>query len=370
MPAIGERTPPMKNFSHHALAAATVALISGAATAATQFGEHVTLTGFGTIGVTSTNTDQAQLRSDIRQGRGADKDIDFGVDSRLGLQANAKFNDTFSAVGQILVSRRISNSAALEWLYGQATLPAGFDVKLGRMVVPTFMVSDSRSVGYAAHWLRAPQEVYALYTSSSFDSGQLNYRTSMGPANLTVQLSAGETQSDAELAGRQVKLKNSNLRSINVLLETGDWLFRAGQTEADLSYTGLPIPTQQDKFSGLGVQYDNGTAIVMAEYATRRSPQSLVDSDSWYASAGWRFGAWTPYVTVSRFKPKGLAYPNRATESTEALGVRWNAMSNLAIKAQVQNTQGVSANFVNQTPSFFAAPPKVRVLSLAVDFVF
>lgn len=151
---------------------AAAALCAAPALAATQFGEQVTLSGFGTIGATVTDNSDAQFRSDLRQPRGADESVDFGVDSKLGLQANAKFNDTFSAVGQLLVSRRSSKAASLEWLYGQAKLPMGFTAKLGRMVLPTFMVSDSRNVGYAAHWLRAPHEVYSLYPPSSFDGGQ------------------------------------------------------------------------------------------------------------------------------------------------------------------------------------------------------
>lgn len=357
----------INRMNRHALAIAM--LCCAPAYAATQFGESVTLTGFGTIGATTTNSDEAQYRVDIRQGRGADKGIDLGVDSKLGIQANAKFNETFSAVGQILVSRRLSGSASMEWLYGQAKLPAGFDVKLGRMVLPTFMLSDSRNVGFAVHWLRAPQEVYALYPASSFDGGQLVYRNAIGPVNLTAQLSAGEARSEI-LFGAQGKVKFSNLRSLNLLAESGDWLFRVGQTVGDSATPGLPIPTATDKFTGVGMQYDNGNAIVMTEYATRRqSGIGFLDSNSWYVSAGWRFGNWTPYVSLSRFTPKGIGFGG-IRDSTNALGVRWNAMSNLALKAQVQSTQGMATGFLNPTPAFATGHPSVRVLSLAVDFVF
>ena len=356
-------------LTRYTLAIAT--LCAAPAFAATTFGEYVTLTGFGTIGGVATNTDEAQFTADPRQGKGAKKSIDFGVDSKLGLQANANFNDTFSAVGQLLVSRRINQTAALEWLYGQAKLPAGFDIKVGRMVLPLFMLSDSRSVGYAAHWLRAPEEVYSQYTASSFDGGQLVYRNAIGPVNLTAQLSAGKAHGDIGSSSNPNRISDDNIKSVNVVLESGDWLVRFGQTTADVTSPFLPFPAIKDKFTGLGVQYDNGTAVVMAEYVTRRDGGVIAfDSDSWYVSAGWRVGNWTPYATVSHFTATGNAYGGVPSDSTQALGLRWNAMPNLALKAQVQNTKGLTTSFTNAAPAFAAGYPKVRVLSLVADFVF
>jgi hypothetical protein len=79
--------------------------------------------GFGTIGAVVTDTDQAEFRSSMRQPRGATKSSpDLGVDSRLGLQGNVKFNDTFSAVGQVLTSRRDGTDAPeIEWLLAAVT---------------------------------------------------------------------------------------------------------------------------------------------------------------------------------------------------------------------------------------------------------
>jgi hypothetical protein len=338
----------MKRALSPAVAAMTLALGAPAAMAATQIGEHVSVSGFGTIGAMVTDNDGAQYRSDLRQFRGADKSPDFGVDSRLGLQANVKFNDTFSAVGQLLTSRRKSDRPVVEWLYGQASLPAGFSLQLGRMVLPTFMVSDSRSVGYAAHWLRAPQEVYAQYPGSSFDGGQLQYKATLGPVNLTAQLAAGKSKSD-------------------------NWLFRLGQTQAPgVKISGVPLPPLDDRFTGVGVQYDNGTLLVMGEYTMRRqSDPSPFDSNSWYLSSGWRFGAWMPYATISRLTPKGPLFGGTPDEKVTAIGVRWDAMKNVDIKAQFQKIDASTrTSFVNVSPAFAAERPTVNALSVAVDFVF
>lgn len=358
----------------HAIGAAILGLTLGipAAIAGTPLGDNVTLSGFGTLGAATTSTDDAQFRADMRQRRGADKSVDFGVDTRLGVQANVKFNDTFSAVGQVLTSRRQSDRPVVEWLYGQALLPGGFTVKLGRMVLPTFMISDSRAVGYASHWLRAPLEVYGAYPPSYFDGGQLQYQSALGPVNLTAQLSIGKTKSEMRVGNVDAEVDMSKLRSLNLLLESGNWLVRLGHTVApDAELTGgITVPATDDRFSGLGLQYDNGTALVLAEYTVRRQGGArLFESDGWYASAGWRFGAWMPYATVSRFKPKSAGFGTRHKDSTHAVGLRWDAMKNVALKAQVQRVES-AASFINTTAGFAASLPRVTVYGVAADFVF
>lgn len=345
-------------------AVALAALLTGSsAMAGLTFGEHVTLSGFGTIGAARASTDQAQFRTDLTHGRGAADKIDMGEDSRLGLRATARINDTFTAVAQVFVSRRITHDAELDWLYGQANLPAGFDVKLGRLVLPTFMSSDSRHVGYAAHWLRAPLEVYGTYPLSSFDGSQLTWRQAVGPVNLTVQASAGSASTHISLVTHDDKVEFNSLRSINLIAETGDWLFRIGQTRSDLLFADLAplVPEALDQFTGYGLQYDNGKAMVLAEHVTRKGV-----SKSWYLSGGWRFGDLTPYATVSRFTLEDS--PVKPTH-TEAIGLRWNVANDVALKFQVQHSTGMGA-FTEMTLPFMLDPPKVRVVSVAVDFIF
>lgn len=355
-------------------AAAALALAAGmpAAHAFNAFGDHLNISGFGTLGAVGTDNDEADYRSDIRQHRGATESIDFGVDSKLGVQANLKLNDTFSAVGQVLASRRHTERPVVEWLYGQAALPAGVTVKLGRMVLPTFLVSDSRAVGYAQHWLRAPQTVYTQYPASSFDGAQLQYRRGLGAVNLTAQLSFGEAKADLATRNVVAKADLPRVASLNLLLESGNWLARFGHTASpDTTLKGLPFPEFDDKFTGYGLQYDNGTALVMGEYARRRqSGAGLLDSDSWYVSGGWRFGAWMPYATVGQMTPKGAGYGTTDHDTLRALGLRWDAMQNVAVKAQVEHiTSGVSS-FVQGSRAFYAQRPGVRVISATVDFVF
>jgi len=340
--------------------------------------------GFGTVGAVMTNTDEAQFRSSWRQTRGAGKSPDLGVDSRLGVQANVNFNSTFSAVGQLLVRNRDGGKRLqVEWLFGQASVTPWLDLRAGRMVLPVFLLSDSLNVGYATHWARAPTEVYSIYPASSFDGAQAQAHTDWGGTHFTLQASAGTTKADLVLFGAKVNADFKKLYSLNLVAEQGNWTLRVGDTEVhDSVVTGAdPVPPYTDSFRGVGITYDNGKALVQAEYVRRRTsdPGAVVhiDMNAYYVTGGYRMGRWMPYATYSRFEPVGssLRALGLSNTRTVAAGLRWDAYQDVAVKAQVESVQSNGFNFVNEGPAFFASafssnPRKVNVFTLLADFVF
>jgi hypothetical protein len=355
------------------LAAQVLALLAGASAQGAGAEEPSwRFSGFGTVGAVMTDTDKARFHSNTRQSSGAGKSPDLGVDSRLGLQANLKFNDTFSAVGQLLTSERDGVKAQAEWLYGEASVTSWLKLRVGRMVLPVFLVSDSRNVGYAAHWVRAPIEVYGLYPASSFDGAQAQLQTDWGDTHLTLQGSVGRSEVDIYASATRLNADLKNLYSLNLVVERGNWTLRLGDTESrNTELSGLGLPPFDDSFRGAGIGYDNGKLLVQAEYVTRRtSNDGALDMNGYYATLGYRVGAWTPYGTFSRFEPKGMLLGGSPSTRTLAAGVRWDAFRNLALKAQVESVQNNGLNFVDSTPGFATVAGKVSVFTLLVDFVF
>ncbi len=376
---------------------AFAALMTVCATASQAADQGFAFSGYGTVGGVKTNTDEAQFRSGPRQDRGATRSVDFGVDTRLGLQGTYTHNDTFSAVGQVLTSRRDGQQGPqVEWLYAQAKPTQALDLRVGRMVLPIFMVSDNRNVGYAHYWLRAPVEVYGAYSLTSFDGVQARWASAVDDVNVTVRGSAGKSKGDIYLLDKpKAELKYPRLYSLALSLEKGFWTLSASRTvgkdvELKGDYLNLD-PDGKDTFTNLGLQYDDGQAVAMAEYVTRRfknpghpgpAGDGSVNSDSYYISGGYRLGAWTPYVTFSHFKPKGEGYrgynPNLLASApgdipkgiTRAVGVRWDAYRNVAVKAQFERVTHTDYAFMDPSWPFQLTPPSVRVWSIAVDFVF
>lgn len=333
--------------------------------------------GFGTAGAVRTNTDQAQYRGSPRQDdKGASRSTDFGVDTRLGLQLNLTLTSKLSAVAQALASRRDGKETAqAEWLYAQYAPTDWASLRVGRMVLPVFMLSDTRNVGYAAHWIHAPHEVYDPYPLTSFDGVQAVFRTQWNGINLTAQPSLGRTRGNffVDLPGEDPQLRIPRLRALSLAAESGDWTVRYGtaiglgaELKTDIFQ---PIPPTRDRYSGIGVQYDNGSVLFLAEYATRRESFAAFDSNAYYLSGGYRFGSVLPYVTYSKFTPKGYIYANAPADTTSSVGVRWDAFKGIALKAQYESsTPGLQ--FARTSPQLITSNAKVKVYSLAVDFVF
>ncbi|WP_043527607.1 hypothetical protein [Litchfieldella xinjiangensis] len=365
------------------------ALIGAALCANTQLAlaaPDLRLSGFGTLGYVTTDTNDAQFRASRRQHKGATDSGDWGVDSRLGLQANLTFNEWFSAVGQGYTSRRDGDSSPdLEWLFLQANVTDWATLRAGRMVVPTFLISDSRNVGYAQHWLRAPVEVYDASLTSSFDGLQGVLQNELGDYNITTRLSAGKASDstiNVNFIGNNVlefQEQSDRLYSIDVKAQKGDWTGRVGYTyksENRLDLMGAKYLEGDDNFYSTGLQYDNGSLLAMSEYVMRRfSGEGAVDgkfdSDSYYLTAGYRFGSLMPYATYAHFKPKGDGYGLSANTDTTAVGVRWDAARNIAFKAQVDRVSG--DRFAQQLlpdADFQHGDLPVYAYSVAVDFVF
>ena len=126
-------------------------------------------------------------------------------------------------------------------------------------------------------------------------------------------------------------------------------------------------------FASAGVQYDNGTAIVMSE-VTKRTENDvpglgmpLSATTNWYVAVGWRIGKYTPMVrhVASRTNGSLITAPD---QKGEGLILRYDVVRNVALKAQVDRYDA-------SNPSAFKVPvaaagQKVNVFSFGADFLF
>lgn len=403
-------SPKMWRFAP--LAAALMAMGAQAQTG----GESAfSFSGFATLGVVGTNTDSGQYVI-FSQPRGADKSWSGEVDSKVGLQGTLKANAMFSGTVQLLSKQNGDGNftPGIEWAFAKAQLTPALAVRLGRMGGPFFAVSDFRDVGYANTWLRPPQDVYGQVPVSHFDGGDVIYQTSLGSTTLTTQLFGG--QSKAVVQGTDLDLKK--LMGFNATLELdGGISLRVGHLQGRLTVhneglnglvalmRGVPLPgwstaagqlDPNDKkatFSGIGASMDEGNWIANFEYTMRRTDTYAPDTDGWYVTLGHRFGKFTPYATVSRLKQKssnvdsdvpaptpqlaGLKGAVLSTlagqardQKTMAVGVRWDAYRNVAVKGQFERLKPNGNGLFVETQPGFGTGASVNVYSLAVDLVF
>jgi Gram-negative porin len=390
-------------------------LSAALATAGAQADDSMfSISGFGTVGLVKTDTDKAEYVIS-GQPNGATKKASAEVDSKIAVQLGAKFSSMFSATAQVMSRQNGEGSfkPRVEWAFLKGQLTPAVAVRAGRMGAPLFAVSDFRNVGYANTWLRPPQEVYGQVSFSSFDGADVGYSTSFGDASLNVQGFGGSTKDTTDRVDLEVK----KLVGVNATLDLGNGLtLRVGHAQGKLtvksaSIAGLVgllrqtpfaavgnemIATDKDAtFSGLGLNYDEGNWVVSSEYTKRKTDSFVTDTTGWFITVGHRFGKFTPYATLSELKrdstnvnntiPPGVAIPNvtanlqalvngalasqRSEQKTGALGVRWDAYRNVAVKAQLERISPRGDGlFIAKVPGW--GSERVNVLSVAVDFVF
>jgi hypothetical protein len=357
-------------------------LLSGWAAVAAADDITTTFSGYGTLGGTFTSDTQFAYHHDGTEFTGAAEQFDIGLESRLGLQAVVDFGSGFSVTAQELIRQRGSSDFSLgtEWLYIQYVPDPKLKLRLGRVVVGTFLLSDSRNVGYAAPWFRAPNELYGSGPIQFLDGGQAIWNTNLGPVGLALQGSFGNTKLSYLSGGVASDVTVKNMYNLSVSLQYEDLLVRVAQTTINVP-TSLPLgPTLvvpfelKDTFTSVGAQYDNGRAIVLAEWARRTDSDApilgvpVAASREWYAAGGWRFGKFTPLVIYGKYEPSNSLVQPAGSYGTWSASLRYDVVRNIALKAQISRPQaGNSTYWV--TPDT-TTDKRVNVFSLGADFVF
>ena len=392
-------------------------------------GPTVKISGFGTGALTWTNTDQAEFGRP-NQAAGARKSPRTGVDSNLGLQADVGVNSWLSFTAQGLVRRDAEDDygAELAWAFAKTRINDQFSVRVGRIGLPAFMISDYRNVGYANNFLRPPGEMYSQVPFNSLDGIDATYQHSFGDTSVTGQLAYGATE--AKIAGG-VTGKGKKLSALSVVAEHGPFTARVGRVDADISITGsatlstllgglraagsgyrfpqlnamadqLDPTDKKASFTSLGLGMDWNDVVVQTEFAKRKTDSYINDTTSWYVMGGYRIGKVLPYfiqgkVTIDGFPANAVpaacpaGYPaacgptlaalraganrlpysgiGQGEQSTTSIGVRWDFYRSLAFKAQVDRIKPAigSGLLLNATPGFNR---DVTVGAVAIDFVF
>jgi hypothetical protein len=385
------------------------------------------LSGYGTVGVAHSDNDRADYLVDEFKpnGPGYTRSWSPDVDSRLGLQLSAQLTPSVSAVVQVLAQQDENNSyrPELEWANVRWQPTPEFSIRGGRIVLPVFMVTDTRRVGYANPWVRPPVEMYAMVPVTHNDGVDASYRLDLASAANTFQLTAGTWKHDFPTAtgygGGTAKARDI-LEFIDTY-EQGPLTLRLSVGQAHLEipqfsqYTdafaafgplgqGLAdryFPTTMHlKYVGLGANYDPGRWFVMGEWGRFDTRSILGTKVAWYGSAGYRFGKFTPYVTYARASAdsptsdpgiplEGLPPPAAAgagalnaalnqtlnllpRQRTISIGTRWDFAKNAALKVQYDRVDldaGSTGTFGNIQPGFQPGS-RVGIFSAVVDFVF
>jgi hypothetical protein len=379
------------------------------------------LSGFGTLGLVHSSEDNADFTSTIFKPNGAGYSHDWSsdVDSLIGAQVIANFSPRLSAMVQVISQQNYNNNYRphVEWANIKYELTPDASIRVGRTVLASFLVSDTRKVGYANPWVRPPVEVYSLVPIDSSDGIDASYRWHIGALVQTFVGTYGATSSTQPTGSHAEARRQWNLSDT---LEYGAATLRIAYQRANLTLDGLhtfisafrqfgpqgdALADKYDpyrkplEFIGIGAMYSPPDWFVTGEWGTSQLHSVLGESTAWYVSGGYRLAKLTPYLTYGALKansntsdtglnvsvlPPYLVRPGMglnagldailgsiAIQRTTSAGLRWDFMKNVSLKLQSDHTRlgaGSPGTLINLQPGFRPGGT-VNLFSIAIDFV-
>jgi hypothetical protein len=377
----------------------------------------LSISGFGTLGVARSDTDKAQFVR-YNQAEGVADGWRLGLDSNLGLQATYQITDRVSATAQVLTRQNTSPTftSDLTWAFVKYRATDEVNLRVGRVQLPTFLISDYQNVGYANTMMRPPVELYAQVPLESIDGADVNWQHAFGDTNVTVQAVVGTSSGKLFLpatasvakyrapsvgfsasaeygpfmvryAHMQTTMHSDSVGPVNTLAATLSALgFK--QLGADFGLTGAG---KKLKFDAVGMTMDWNNVVLQGEFGARRpiDPVYIPKTDAWYLMGGYRIGKLLPYYSHATVKGKGntitlpAGFPTSgplsatvrglmqaAEQDTNTIGVRWNFAGAAAMKFQVDRVEPKTKTGTLIYGPAAGLKDKVTVIGASLDYVF
>jgi hypothetical protein len=386
--------------------------------------------GFGTVGVAYLDkpAEWAYARS---QNQRVNNDSFRGdLDSLIGLQVNYKPSESLELVGQataaLLADARPADYLELAFLAWRPD--ADWSLRLGRVNLDAYMISDHRDVGFSYQFIRPPVEYYTRMPTS-LDGADVTRMWTAGGAQWQTKLFLGHTSGGTgprrmklwPVAGLMVSRESEGLllrvsalrgRALNNLVALDalmDGLQQIQQVPvpqvvADAAAMEATLTTRhlRTHYVAAGVAYDRHDWLLGAEINRSRAQHNpAISFTSGYVSIGRRFGALSAFIMQSatdrdsrafqapdwesQLTPLGPELAQQAQalangaatainsvaahQSTTSLGARWDVTPRVSLKAQwdrIDVRRDGGALWRNSDGRAATA----HVVAVAADFVF
>lgn len=387
--------------------------------------------GFGTFGAAYIDKPDGWSYVRTFNQHGNDDRLRVDLDSVIGLQLNYQPTERIEFVAQAAASRLDGDAERNDYLelgFIGWHPDSNWSVRLGRINLDAYLISDHRMVGFTYQTIRPPVEYYARMPTS-LDGGDISRswlrdgvqwrtklmvgRTENGTGDRRLTLSPvvgliGSRESDGlllRLSALHGRTRN-NIAALNPLLQGLQQmqLLPVPQVAADAAAMQAALTTRgmRTNYVAAAIAYDRNDWLLTAEInRTKVEDKPAISFTSGYVSAGRRFGLLSVSVTESVMRRDSDAFvapvwatplaafgpqvaqqaqqlaqgaamvvnTTAADQSTTTLGLRWDVASRVALKGQWDHVrwrnQG-SALWFDAT----GAAGSGNVFAVAADFVF
>lgn len=312
------------------------------------------------------------------------------ADSRLGLQFYAPINNRVSATAQLLARNDdYSNPIAADWAYVSLEANDVTEVRMGKLKLPTFLLSDYIEVGYAYPWIRPPEEVYSLNPISTLVGLDALYTPTIGVMGLMIQPFVGSNRNTTTILpmradqlasdaipdndlpkGMEISFSVDNLFGINVVSNFEAFSFRFGALQSTVSQEMFGIEEKTAVFSSVGFTMDWRNIVAYAEYGERDEESELEgafpDQRAYYVTGGYRMGRFLPHLTYSKIRRGQDASVVAKNQTAITAGLRYELIDGAALKFEVQSIE----TFGNHYGLFDDPIEDAMLYGVALDVIF
>jgi len=355
--------------------------------------DSLQVNGFGTIGLTANDSDDWQYRSYLDQEGSTEKsELDFAINTIVGLQGSYQFSDDLSLTAQGIVRYIDSDSwdTELEWAYLNYDTPWDISLRAGKFRFPIFHGNELAYVGYARTYARPPITFYGVGGYDHLLGVQANYFTTVQDYNLEVRASYGQADEDLPPRpdGNYAEIETNNIKILSAKVGNEHFWFNLAYTHLTTDLTDIPR-NRPPNFRGqadlkmLSAEWQVRLAGFIHEggYGKAKVNKFMPDEEVAYLSLSYPIDNFTPYLLYSRKQfmdlppPPPMAPITGLSESdtldrSYSLGVRYDIQTGLAIKLQwdyfrtaKEDRNSLSHNINNEKGSHNA-------VSLTLDWMF
>jgi hypothetical protein len=330
---------------------------------------EVELSGYLTFATTYASTDNT---GDITYYNALANTDHWDFDTRMnhvGVQIYSALTDKVSVTLALTAQGGQSGyEVTPEWAYGTYQFNQDWGLRMGRFKGPFYMVSDYRDVGYAYPWVRPPEEVYNTNPIKSVNGLDLVFQKTVNDVNYLLEIYGGsgtnETLVNANLAPGfcppatcpyaptdvPFEFETYNSAGFSASIGTEAITFRAGYYNTKVNAPPI-VSEESGSFAGVGLIVDWRNILFYSEYVQRdtdNTPTMSVafpDQNAWYATLGYRFSSFLPYVTFADIDEGNDAVPNALRQSSVALGLRWDIDDAAAVKFEAKQIDPGESSF-------------------------
>jgi hypothetical protein len=237
----------------------------------------------------------------------------FVDNTKAGLSIQKNFTQEWDLLFQFLAEPDESDMS-LQVDLAQATWRpnSSITVRVGKIRLPIWMISDYFDVGVLYPWIRPPAEVYDTQPGNSIYGGDFGYNFELGPVVLDLDVygggakysSKGNTLVEGDiqnilgvsLSGRNdfLTVRGSYAQGSFSSTITGDATDSLGTVIPGVGTTEVKVRRDFNlgtaKFLSIGLKSEWRNTLFMAEYASQGSSnEKLRDIDMYYVTGGYYF---------------------------------------------------------------------------------